>query len=348
MASRLGPPPEPSCRRMTTSIHSLLPHAALLVLLVSSALGAQQPLPASASHPPADSPEQLRSTYVLGPEDQITIRALDAEEISDRPLRIDMSGYIRLPMVGRLRASGLTIEQLEAQLVARLKTFIREPEVSVSITEFRSQPVSVIGAVKNPGVHQLQGRKSLIEILSLAGGLNTDAGHTIKITRRLEWGRIPLRSGADDPTGQFSVAQVSVKAIMEAKNPEENIIVRPYDVISVPRAEMVYVTGQVVRSGGFVLNERETLSVLQALSLAGGLGSTASPQNSRILRPALGAAGRAEIAVDLKKILAGKAQDLPLQAEDILFVPGSAPKKAAIRAIEAAIQIGTGVVIWRR
>jgi len=316
----------------------------LSILGATLALGAQKPPPA----PAPESPEQLRSTYVLGPEDQITIRALDAEEISDKPVRIDFSGYIRLPMVGRLRASGLTIEQLEAQLVERLKTFIREPEVSVSITEFRSQPVSVIGAVKNPGVHQLQGRKTLIEILSLAGGLNTDAGHTIKITRRLEWGRVPLRTAADDPTAQFSVAQVSVKAIMEAKNPEENIIVRPYDVISVPRAQMVYVTGQVQRSGGFVLNERETLSVLQALSLAGGLGGTASPQNSRILRPSPSASNRTELAVDLKKILAGKAQDLPLQPEDILFVPASTPKKAAIRAIEAAIQIGTGIVIWRR
>jgi polysaccharide export outer membrane protein len=316
----------------------------LSILGATLALGAQKPPPA----PAPESPEQLRSTYVLGPEDQITIRALDAEEISDKPVRIDFSGYIRLPMAGRLRASGLTIEQLEAQLVERLKTFIREPEVSVSITEFRSQPVSVIGAVRNPGVHQLQGRKTLIEILSLAGGLNTDAGHTIKITRRLEWGRVPLRTAADDPTAQFSVAQVSVKAIMEAKNPEENIIVRPYDVISVPRAQMVYVTGQVQRSGGFVLNERETLSVLQALILAGGLNPAASPQNSRILRPSPGASNRTELAVDLKKILAGKAQDLPLQPEDILFVPASTPKKAAIRALEAAIQVGTGIVIWRR
>ena len=316
----------------------------LSILGATLALGAQKPPPA----PAPESPEQLRSTYVLGPEDQITIRALDAEEISDKPVRIDFSGYIRLPMVGRLRASGLTIEQLEAQLVERLKTFIREPEVSLSITEFRSQPVSVIGAVRNPGVHQLQGRKTLIEILSLAGGLNTDAGHTIKITRRLEWGRVPLRTADDDSTAQFSVAQVSVKAIMEAKNPEENIIVRPYDVISVPRAQMVYVIGQVQRSGGFVLNERETLSVLQALSLAGGLNSAASPQNSRILRPSPGASNRTELAVDLKKILAGKAQDLPLQPEDILFVPASTPKKAAIRALEAAIQVGTGIVIWRR
>lgn len=225
--------------------------------------------------------EQLRSTYVLGPEDQIAVRALDADEISDKPIRIDMSGNIRLPMVGRLRASGLTIEQLEAELVTRLRTYIREPEVAVSIVEFRSQPISVIGSVRNPGVHQLQGRKTLVEILSLAGGLAPDAGHSVKITRRLEWGRIPLRKAGDDPSGQFSVADVSLRGIMEAKNPDDNITIRPHDVISVPRAEMVYVIGQVQRAGGFILNERENLSVLKALSLAGGLDRTASRSKSR-------------------------------------------------------------------
>jgi len=246
-----------------------------------------------------------------------------------------------------VRAAGLTVEQLEAELVSRLKAYIQKPEVAVSITEFRSQPVSVLGAVKSPGVHQLQGRKTLVEILSLAGGLNTDAGHSVKITRRQEWGKIPLRNAASDPSGQFSVAEVGLKSIMEATNPEENIVIRPHDVITVPRAEMVYVIGQVQRSGGFVLNERENISALKALSLAGGLDRAASPQHSRILRSA-GGSNRLEITLDLKKILAGKAPDVPLQPEDILFVPASTPKKAAIRAAEAAVQIGTGIIIWRR
>lgn len=300
--------------------------------------------------PPAkpDSSDQLRSTYVLGPEDQIAIRTLEAEEISDKPIRIDMSGNIRLPMVGRIHAAGLTLEQLEAQISARLKTYINEPEVSVSIVEFRSQPISVIGSVRSPGVHQLQGRKTLVEILALAGGLAPDAGHSVKITRLLEWGRIPLRNATDDSSGQFSVAEVSLRGIMEAKSPEENILVRPHDVISVPRAEMVYVIGQVLRAGGFTLNERENLSVLKALSLAGGLDRTASPKNARILRASSGASSRLEIPVDLKKILSGQTSDVPLQPEDILFVPSSLPQKAVIRAVETAVQIGTGLVIWRR
>jgi polysaccharide export outer membrane protein len=111
---------------------------------------------------------------------------------------------------------------------------------------------------------------------------------------------------------------------------------------------MVYVIGQVQHSGGFILNERESLSVLKALSLAGGLDHAASPKNARILRASAGASSRLEIPVDLKMILSGQTSDVPLQPEDILFIPSSLPKKAAIRAAEAAIQIGTGLVIWGR
>ncbi len=294
-------------------------------------------------------PQDTQSrSYVLGPDDQILIRAVEAEEISEKPIRIGLDGYIRLPMVGRIRAGGLTVEELESALIAQLRPFIKNPDVSVVVSEFRSQPVSVIGAVRTPGVHQLQGRKTLVEMLSMAGGLSEDAGPIAKVTRGLEWGRIPVPGAADDPTGKFSVAEVRLKAILGASNPEQNIVIRPNDVISVPRAEMIYVTGQVMRSGGFVLNERESMTVLQALALAGGADRAASTQNSRILRPARGSTGREEIPVNVKMILQSKAEDVALKPDDILFIPSSVPTRAAIRALESAIQIGTGLVIWRR
>ncbi len=313
----------------------------LLCLAVAGALAAA---PQTAPTPP----ELIHSSYVLGPDDQLLIRALDAEEISEKPVRVDMSGYIRLPLAGRLHASGLTIEQLEDQLNARLKTYIKEPQVAVTVTEFRSQPVSVIGAVKQPGVHQIEGRKTLIEMLSLAGGIEQDAGHSIKITRRAEYGRIPLPTAIEDATGQFSVAEVDLSSVIEARNPQENLLIMPYDVISVPRAEMIYVIGQVKKAGGFVLRERESLSVLQALSLAEGLDRVSAPQAAKILRQTPGAPQRTEIAVNVKKILQGQANDVPMQPQDILFIPTSAARNAGLRAVEAAIQIGTGVVIWRR
>jgi len=286
--------------------------------------------------------------YVLGAGDVITIRALDADEISDKPIRLGTNGFITLPLVGRVRAGGLTTEQLEAALAMRLKPLIRNPEVSVSVVEQRSQPVSIIGSVNAPGVQQLQGRKTLAEMLSLAGGVRQDAGHAIKITRRLQWGPIPVPGAAPDVTGRFSVAEINLKEILEARNPAGNIQIMPDDVISVPRAEMVYVIGEVKKSGGFTIGELESLSTLQALSLAEGLNVTAAPQNARILRLDPGAPKRAEISVDLRRILAGKENDVRLEPDDILFIPGSKSKNVAIRSLEAAVQIGTGIAIYHR
>jgi polysaccharide export outer membrane protein len=247
-----------------------------------------------------------------------------------------------------VQASGRTAEDLEKELTVRLKTYIRNPEVAVSIVDQRSQPVSVIGAVNTPGVQQLQGRKTLVEVLSLAGGPRQDAGYNVKITRQKEWGPIPLPNAAPDPTGQFSVAEVDLKVITEAKNPTENILIMPNDVISVPRAETVYVIGDVKRPGGFVLGEKAHMSVLQALALASGLEKTASSSKARILRASTSPdLKRTEIPVDLKKVLAGKGEDVPMEPEDILLVPGSKTRTALIRGLESALQIGSGIAIYR-
>jgi polysaccharide export outer membrane protein len=286
--------------------------------------------------------------YILGPDDQILIRALDAGEISEKPMVIGTGGDISVPLLGRLRVSGLTVEQLETEIVSRLKSYIRNPQVAVSVLEFRSQRVSVLGAVANPGVVQLRGRKTLFEILSEAGGLKNEAGNSVKITRRNKNGAIPLPSAAKDQSGQFSVAEVSVKSIVEGRNPQENILIMSDDVILVPRAELIYVIGAVRHPGGFVLSEREQVSVLQALSLAEGLDRLASGANARILRPSEAPSTRIEIRVDVNKILTAKNPDIPLVANDVLFIPTSGAKSATARGIEAAIQLGTGIAIWRR
>jgi len=284
--------------------------------------------------------------YILGPGDQISIQVLHVEEINDKPVPIDMSGEIRVPVAGRIQVAGLTTAQVETEIAKRLTSYLLHPDVSVKISEFRSQPVSVLGAVKTPGVQQVQGGKTLFEMLSLAGGLDTNSGSTLRLTRRLEWGRIPLANATDDQTGQYSVAEVSLKSIFDAQNPAENILVRPYDVITVPRADTIYVIGEVQKSGGFVVNDMAEVTVLQALSMAGGFDKTAKPQEAKIMRRVQGKS-RTEIAVNLKKILEGKAEDISMKPEDILFIPTSASKKAGIRALEAALQAGTGVAIWR-
>jgi len=309
-------------------VHNLL----LLLSITAGCLVAQKPQ--------AESP----STYTLGPDDQISVRALDLEtEWPDKPLRLDQRGNITLPMIGRVKAGGLTQDQLEAAIVLKLMQFVKDPQVTVTVMEFRSQPVSVLGAVAAPGVHQLQGKKTLFEMISMAGGLKPEAGYSIKITRHIQWGRIPLPTAKDDPSGQFNVAEISVKEVMKAENPEQNILIKPDDVITVPKAELVYVIGAVKKSGGFVLGEKQTITALQVLSMAEGLDRTASPKAAKILRQTKNSE-REEIPVDLRQMLSGKGTDISLRADDILFVPTSTAKAVTSRTIDAMISMSSAVI----
>ena len=246
----------------------------------------------AAAQQSAETAKKLDSGYVLGPDDQIVIHAIDSPEISDKPFLIGMNGNVTLPLIGRVQAGGLTVEQLETELNTHLKKYVHDPQVSVTVAEFRSQPVSVFGAVTKPGVIQLRGRKTLYEVLSMAGGPNETAGSRLTVTRRRENGEIPLPGATIDPTGQFNTAELNVQEILEGKNPAANIEIKPNDTISVSEANsnMIYVVGDVEHGGAFTLGGRQKLSVLRALSLAGGLGRTAKPEKARIIRGSPGEA----------------------------------------------------------
>jgi polysaccharide export outer membrane protein len=315
------------------------------LLLAIGAMG--QGNRSTATTSPETCGSQVRSTYLLGPDDELAISGPELDVPPNKTIRVDGDGNVQVPLTGRVHVAGLTVQQSELEINKRLSTYIRDPQVAIDVKELRSQPASVLGAVNTPGIHQVQGHKSLMEMISMAGGIRQDAGYSIRITRQREWGCIPLANATVDPSGRFSVAQVNLQSIMEAKTPEENIQILPHDVITVPKAELIYVTGEVKKSGGFVLGERQTMSVLQAISLAEGLGQTADKKHAKILRLNPGADQRVEIAVDLKKIYENKTSDVSLQGNDILFVPGNTGKKVALRALEAVIQTGSGVAIYR-
>ena len=353
----LGVIPGPKNRMSRTKLVRSLSTSSVLTLLAAG-LAAQPHVGStdSGAAPTLPSSEALQrgkleahaSRYILGPGDALLINVLEADEIPSGPILIDTGGRVSLPMVGHIRAAGLTTEQFAVALTEELLEYIRRPQIAVSVAEFRSQPVSVIGAVGKPGVHYLRGPKTLAEVLSLAEGLRDDAGHRVQVTRRREWGPIPIAGASDDSTGQFSIAEIDLDAVIEGHGPEQNLFVLPHDVVSVPRAETVYVVGAVQRAGGFVLKEREEGSVLQALSLAGGLDRNAAPARARILRAASGGLERSELPIDLKRIMAGKSADVPLRPDDVLFVPRSGAKIAAGKVAEAALRAMTGVIIWRR
>jgi polysaccharide export outer membrane protein len=322
---------------------------ALLLILTGSLLGvgaAAQPTSQPALEEKVNCENQVRSTYLLGPDDELEVSGPELEVPPNKTVRVDGEGDIDVPLVARVHVAGLTVQQAEQELDKKLSAYIRNPQVAINVKELRSQPASVLGAVNSPGVHQVQGHKTLLEMISLAGGIRPDAGYSIRITRRQEWGCIPLPNTRVDTSRRFSVAEVNLKDIIEAKTPENNIQILPHDVISVPKAEMVYVIGDVKKSGGFVLGEHESMSVLQALSLAEGLSGTADSRHAKILRLDRQADQRVEIAINVKGIFAGKGGDIPLQGNDILFIPSNTGKKVALRTVEAAIQTGTGIAIW--
>lgn len=283
--------------------------------------------------------------YLLGLDDQIVVRAIDVEEFQDNPLRIDGRGNINLPLIGRTQAGGKTLEQLEAEITLRLKKYLHDPQVTVSIAEFRSRPVSVFGAVGRPGVLQLRGPKTLWEVISEAGGLKNEVGDTIKITRRLEQGELPLPDARVDETGNYIIAEVNVASLRNMENPAENIELLEHDVISVSTADIVYVVGHVNRAGGFVTNG--SISLLEVLSLAGGFKAQAAAKKARILRVQPGTDQRQMIAVNLKRLLRGDGEDVVLKPQDILFVPHSTMQEVGMRALQAAASIGTGVAVYR-
>ena len=286
--------------------------------------------------------------YVLGPGDVLEIWALGIDEVNGMSFRIDAKGYIDVPMIGRLRAGGSSVEVLERRVIERLTVEVLEPEVAITVKEFRSHPVSLMGAVKSPGVYRLKGEQRLVELLSMAGGLLPESGRRIKITRKIEFGRIPLATAFEDSTGGFSLAEVNIDLVIELRKPAENIVIKPHDVIAVPRAGLVYVIGAVNKPGGFVLRESETMSVLQSLSMAEGFGEFPNAQKAKILRRSEETEVREEIAIDLKEIMKGKAPDVALYPEDILLVPTNTGKKIAVRIIETAVPIISGLAIYRR
>lgn len=277
----------------------------------------------------------------------LTVRVANMEEMGDDPYPIDLAGYMTLPRVGRIHASGLTLEQLQDLLTQKFREYLQEPVVTVNVVEFHSQPVSVLGAVESPGVHQIKGNKTLFEVISEAGGLKDDAGNKITITRQMVNGPLPLSAALTDPSGRYSIADLNIRSVMSARNPQDNIPVKPYDVITVPKADLIYVMGAVKRPGGFALQERANMTVLEAVALAQGLERAAASRKAKIFRTDEVTHARAELPVDVKSILDGKGTDLALLSNDILYIPSSSAKLMSYRALEAIVQTGSGVAIYR-
>jgi polysaccharide export outer membrane protein len=340
-----------------------------MVLGPSSARAQSLPKPA---YPPPDSGpattqdfnrrlEQLRRSvstqsngsvsaeYRIGSQDLLEVNVFDAPELN-RSLRVSANGEISLPLVGAIQASGLTAREVENSLESRLRIYMNDPHVGVLVTGVESHPVSVLGAVNQPGVFQIRGPKTLLEMLSMAQGLSDEAGDKVLVMRGAGVDSNPpdpsSTAGNTGSAADANAIQIDLRLLLDSADPRYNVPVYPGDIVKVTKAGIVYVVGSVTKPGGFTMRTNEQMSVLKAVALAEGLTSTSSKGHTRIIRTDPITGERSEIPVDLGKILAGKLPDMPLKAADIVFVPKSGTKAALYRGSEAAIATASGVIIF--
>ena len=291
--------------------------------------------------------------YRIGFDDVLDVSVFEAQELN-REVRVSSAGEISLPLLDSVHAAGLTPRELELVLQELLRRkYMKDPHVSVFVREMQSHPVSVLGAVRRPGVFQVRGSKTLLEILSLAEGLADDAGETAIIMRgaglQNSAGSDPHETALETNTKDSQagdIVQVNLKNLLDSSNDHQNPLVNPGDIVKVLRAGIVYVVGEVQRPGGFTMKSNEKMSVLQVIALSGGLTRTASKSGARIIRTDEQSGERAQTQINLSKILAGKEPDPMLEPKDIVFVPNSAAKTTFSRGTEVAAQTLAGLLIF--
>lgn len=339
---------------------------ALFLLLAVPSVYSQQQKPTSAEQP-ASKPKNVNAAeandriaqlalasevkqgdYVIGSGDLITIEVFDVPELS-RDVRVNETGYISLPLMpSKVRAGGLTPFQLQDKLAELLQTngLVSTPQVSVSVKEQHSQPITVIGAVKSPMVIQALRKTTLLQALSQAGGVGDDAGSTVIVTRPGSGGSDPADPADTSAPTAPQTFTINLADVLESGDSRFDIPLVGGDVVSVPRAGIIYVVGAVQKPGGFLLqNDLDKMTMLKMLSLAGGTTNTAKMRNAVILRKNLDTGKRDQVPVDLKKIMSLKTQDVQMQANDILFVPDSNGLRALHRTGDVAIALTSGVAI---
>jgi polysaccharide export outer membrane protein len=255
----------------------------------------------------------------LGPGDLLEINVFDTPELTQK-IRVDSDGKIALALIGEIVVKGISPGGLEKLIRSKLidGNFVKDPQVSVFVAEYAGQSAYITGEVNRPGAYPLLRSHRLGDLISVAGGFTARAGNAVIITHE----------GASAQPIHIDLSDKDE----EQSNPE----ILPGDNITIGQTGIVYVLGDVERPGGFLLDRRTTLSVMQALALAEGIKSSASITKASLIRT--NGEARQEIPLNLKAILKSQSPDLPLQAGDIIFVPGSLTRGMGRRTIDVILQ----------
>jgi len=291
----------------------------LSVLLLIPTLFAQNRQPSMDDVGRANLPQQT-----IGANDLIAVSVYDAPELT-RTVRVESDGVIRLPLLKKsIEAAGLLPKDLEAGIADSLKEeeILIDPIVKVTVVEYYSRPISVAGAVRRPLTFQATGNVTLLEALSRAEGLSPDAGQEILVSR------------AEQP-----VRRIPVRALIDAADKDMNLRLYGGEEVRVPEASKIYVVGNVRKPGAFPVRDSADTSVLKLLALAEGLAPYAA-KLAYIYRRAPDGASKNEIEIALDSIMKRKSPDVPLQADDILYIPDNTGRRATMSAIEKVLLLG--------
>lgn len=303
---------------------------------------------AQAAHPPT-------GEIPIGAGDLVHVDVFDVPDLS-RDVRVGETGLISLPLIPqRISVAGCTPFELSRQIEKLLEVngLVMHPQVSIIVKEQSSDPISIVGAVGHPVVFHEFRPTSLLEVLAAAGGVSDDAGDSIIISREkmpaaAVCGKANPEDPPNDPPGETQTLKIRVSDLLQSGDPAFNVPVYGGDVITVPRAGIVYVAGAVAQPGGYTLRDPgEAINTMKIIALAHGLGPTAKSNDAVILRKDPSTGETKEIKVKLKKIMDRKAPDQRLYANDILYVPDSTTKKVLEKAGSAAVGITTGLIILR-
>jgi polysaccharide export outer membrane protein len=274
-------------------------------------------------------------TQPVGPNDLLAVAVYDSPELS-RTVRVDASGYIRLPMLkDPIMVQGMVPSQLESAITTSLKkeNVLVDPIVTVTIVELQSRPVNVVGAVKNPLVFQATQPISLLDAIARAGGIRDDAGSDILVSQEAP--------GEGKPV--WVTQTIPVRGLIDEANPKFNVTLHGGEEVLIPEARKIYVVGNVRKPGAFPVRNDEETTVLQVLALSEGLAPYATKMAYVYRRSPAGP--KTEIPIALAQIMKRKSPDVQLQANDILYIPDNKGKRLTAETLDRIAGVGGQAVV---
>jgi polysaccharide export outer membrane protein len=304
----------------------------VLALLLLSSHGKSQDSSAARQSDQSSSFGANLPIMPVGVDDLISVQVYDSPELT-RTVRVNADGTIRLPMLKqKIKVDGMMPSAIETAISKQLEDggILVNPVVTVSVAEYRSRPISVVGAVRSAVTFQALPGTRLMNAITQAGGLSETAGPDIIVTRHLS-----IAGGKSSNLSQ----RIPARALLEGNDPSLNLPLSGGEEVRVLQAERFFVMGEVRKSGAFPVQQQNDATVIKAIAMAEGLDRYAG-KTAYIIRKE-GPNGRKELPIQLSKILQQKAPDVPLEPNDILYVPDSTGKRIAWGSVSTLMILGT-------